>query len=115
MEKITHELWLFLTKISTLLALIFIGLIGKFSMMVLSGKKITFLQAVAASGSAFFIGVLSWQLCKVWGLQEKANFIVPFATLLSDKLIIIIFTFDWDKHLKKAMHDMLNYARGWFK
>lgn len=90
MENIKNELYLFLGKIWIWILLILIGVIAKFSYDVSIKKKFTFATFFSTLGIACFIGYLAsvWCAYKEW--DQARNWIVPIATLASEKIIEVI-------------------------
>lgn len=105
MERLSDELASLFTSIWKLTALILLGIVGKFSYSYLTGKRITPVQAISTIGLAVFVGVIAGVLCRKMDFEEQAIWIVPIATLMSDKIIIAIMATD----VKKMLHDWLKY------
>lgn len=88
--KVIDELGEALAKWWVYLFYIAIGIIGKFSWDISRNKKITFLGALSTVGISGFIGYISSVYCRNNGLDEKAAYIVPICTLLSDKILTYV-------------------------
>lgn len=95
MAEIRDEILNLLSKIWTYIALIALGLIGKFSYDIISGKKITFWQALASAGIAVFIGFMAGAICNYNGWEKQQTIIIPVSTLLSEKIILALFSLDY--------------------
>src|ERR1043165_1508292 len=87
MPKPIEEIISFFTKWWVYLFYILIGIVGKFSWDISRKKRITFLGAVSTVGLSGFIGYISSVYCQNNSLDDKAAYIVPICTLLSDKII----------------------------
>lgn len=105
MEQIKNELITFCTKGAAWFFLVILGLMGKFSYDIYTGRKITLSHALASTGLAFFVGYITFILCQRHGLQEDCKWIVPIATLLCDKVVLAAVSVDW----KKIGADMAQY------
>lgn len=105
MERAFDEIASIFNSAWKLFCLIMLGLIGKFSIDVITGRRITLLQAFASAGIAVFVGVVANFMCEYNELQRQSNFIVPVATLMSDKLITAIMALN----VKKIVHEWLKY------
>lgn len=115
MEKATEIFDLLFAKIWNVAAWIFLGLIGKFSMDVMTGKKITVLQALASTGTALFVGVMAHVICAYLDLGSQSAFIVPLATLLSDKIVIALMAMNVNKLVNKIGYDLASWWQDFFK
>lgn len=89
MEDVKNEIYIFLAKIWMWVAFVFIGVVAKFSYDVSIKKKYTWVTFTAALGIALFVGYITSAWCRYKGWQEEGMFIVPLATLLSEKLVEI--------------------------
>jgi|SRR6185503_7840949 len=105
MDGIKQEIAVWFTKAWVWLLYIIVGLVGKFSYDLLTGRKITWWQALASTGIALFFGFLAVAYCMYKEYDKGGMFIVPIATLLSEKLMIAIFAINW----KKVTADMVQY------
>lgn len=106
MEQIREDIAIWFSKIWVWILYIIVGLVGKFSYDLLTGKKITMWQALASTGVALFFGFLSVAFCMYKEYDKGGMFIVPITTLLSEKLMIAIFAVDW----KKVTADLVQYV-----
>lgn len=104
MENFKEELVAFFGKLAWLY-LVLLGLMAKFSYDILTGKRITLWQALASTGLAFFVGYMAYNICIYKGAEEQIKWAVPFASLLSEKIIMAVFSIDW----KALAQDMANY------
>lgn len=113
MAEIKEEFINFLSKVWFWAAYIFIGIIAKFSYNVIIGKKISLLQAIGSAGIAFFAGFIACSLCYLHDAERDAMWIVPCATLISDKLVIAAMGADW-KQLKAIFtQSITDFFRYW--
>ena len=87
MSKPFEEIISFFTKWCVYLFYILIGIVGIFSWDISRRKRISLLGAVSTVGLSGFIGYLSSVYCQNNHLEDKAAYIVPICTLLSDKII----------------------------
>jgi len=93
-KLITEEITTFIAKWGYYILYIFIGIVGKFAYDIVQKKKMSFLQALGSVGVA---GVTGYFAC-IWCMQnspEKAPYLVPLATLLSEKFFNWIFSLNW--------------------
>lgn len=84
--------WILYTMFS-----IIIGVVGKISYDLLTGRKITLWGFVASVGLGIFVGVVSTIICMAKGWTTAALFMPPIATLLSEKIILALFSLDYNK------------------
>lgn len=83
-----------------------VGLVGKFSMDVIKGKKFTWGEAVAEGGIALFVGVISGLVCSKWHVDDSTTYLtIAIATYLSGKIALIIW--NW-KDVKAYIINLLN-------
>lgn len=101
MAEIKDEILAWLSKGTAWLLYIAIGLIGKFSYDMITRRKITFMQALASTGAALFVGFVTGAICMHNGLEDKQMIIIPVSTLLSEKIMLAVFTVDIRKHLSE--------------
>lgn len=104
MEFLKEEIASFLSKAWVWCAYIIIGIVGKFSHDLIMGKKLTWLQVFASIGIALFTGFIASMIC-LHNFPDKAAYIVPISTLLSEKIIIAVFSIDY----KKIASDLVAY------
>jgi hypothetical protein len=107
MTDIKDELLTLFSKIWTWVCLILLGMVGMFSHNLYVGRKMTFREAIGSFGVSFFVGVLTSLLCYLQEWDKAGVWIVPFATLLSDKIMMAILALDWDKNIKEWIVDFL--------
>lgn len=69
-----------------LLFYIFIGFMAQRGWYMIQGKKISLWQTVGYALIACFVGYLAYNVCP----DNKRPWVVPIATLLSDKIMVII-------------------------
>lgn len=102
MPRIPEEIIAFFTKWWVYVFYVLIGIVGKFSWDISRKKRITFLSAISTVGISGFIGYISSVYCSNNQLENKAAYIVPICTLLSDKIIsYLILRVKW-KEIKDA-------------
>lgn len=107
MADIRDELFALFGKLWTWVCLILLGMIGMFSHNLYTGKKMTFKQAMGSFGVSFFVGALTSLFCYFQEWEKAAVWLVPFATLLSDKIMLAVFAFDWERNIKDSIVDFL--------
>lgn len=105
MAEVKEEILTFLSKVWAWLIYILIGLMAKYSYDFMTGKKITFLQAMASAGIALFVGFIASVICLHNGYEQQGMWVVPCATLVSDKIVMALFAFDY----KGTIGDWLKY------
>jgi uncharacterized membrane protein len=103
LPKFIEELVAFFSKWWVYIVYIFIGIVGKFSWDISRRKRITWLGAISTVGISGFVGYISSVYCHNNSLDEKAAYIVPICTLLSDKILTyVVVRIKW-KELKDAI------------
>jgi len=90
----------FFTKIWSWVFLVFIGLVGKFGLYLQSGQKYNGWKLLGSTLIAAFVGYLASIYCIEHypcdnGFNHQAAFIVPIATLMSDRLMLLIISVNW--------------------
>lgn len=85
MENLKNELLLLWGKIWIWAALIFLGIIGKLSYDIKMKRKLSFLSIAASIGIGVFMGYLASAWCIYMGWQQQGMFLVPMATIASEK------------------------------
>ena len=106
MENAWNEFALLLGKFSTYIFGITIGILGKLSYEIYMKRTMNFLQWTAVVGMSVFTGYVTSVYCNANGFETQAQFIVPLATLLGEKLFIYLI----ENH--KQIFEMLF---GWLK
>lgn len=96
MSEFKEEFLMFISKVWLWLVYIIVGIIGKFSHDFIMGKRLSWVQVFASIGIALFCGFIASMICYN-NFPDKAAYIVPVATLLSEKLIIALFSIDYAK------------------
>lgn len=97
MAEIKNEFLALISKVWVWLLYIIIGVAGKFSYDMLNGRKHSWIQIFAGIGIALFVGFIASAVCIHNGWQDKGMYIVPVATLLSEKLVMALFSIDYKK------------------
>lgn len=114
MGEIKEEVIALCGKLWTWACLILLGMVGMISTNMYVGKKMTFKQALGSFGVSFFIGSLTSILCYVMEWERMSFVLVPFATLISDKVIMGIMAFNWQHSIKEALKDYIkNLVKKW--
>lgn len=103
MADLKTDALIFLSKTWVWFLYIVLGLMLKFSYNIISGKKITFWHAVASCICSIAIGALSSIWCIQTNRESMGTWIVPAATLLSDKLLTAAFSIDYKKILQEII------------
>lgn len=111
MSDLKTELLALFTKWYVYLCYMAIGLIGKFSFDLLSGKKMSVVKVLASTGVGLFVGFLSALYCIHFDKAEIAPLLVPICTSLSEKLMIAAFAINY----KATARDILSYWANRFK
>lgn len=83
-----------------------IGLLGLFAEKIRSGKKMGFWQVISTTAIAIFIGYLATVWCINHNLVKESAYIVPVATLMSDKIFTSILSVNW-KDIVNTLIDKL--------
>lgn len=110
MEEAWNDFLLLFGKFSTYILGIAIGLLGKMSYEIYMRRTMNFIQWTAVIGMSVFTGYITSVYCNSQGLTTQAQFIVPLATLMGEKLFIYLIEnhknileliFSWKKQNKK--------------
>jgi hypothetical protein len=110
MEEAWNDFLLLFGKFSTYILGIAIGLLGKMSYEIYMRRTMNFIQWTAVIGMSVFTGYITSVYCNSQGLNTQAQFIVPLATLMGEKLFIYLIEnhknileliFSWKKQNKK--------------
>ncbi len=96
--ELIYKWWVWLFYIA-------IGMIGKFSHDLVTGKKLSWTQVFSSIGIALFVGFISSAICMYNDWQQQGQYIVPICTLLSEKLVLALFAVDY----KKMMAEFAQY------
>lgn len=74
-------------------------MVGMFSHNLYIGKKMSFKQALGSFGISFFIGALTSISCYLMDWDRVSMWLVPFATLLADKIMMAVIALNWEKSI----------------
>lgn len=94
MTDLKDEIFLFVSKVWALFFYVLLGIMAKFSLDLVQGKRISFLQGIGSVGISLFVGFLA----AVWCMNNNstlAPYIVPICTLSADKILTVILSIDW--------------------
>lgn len=80
-----------LYKWSAYLGLIFLGIIGRFSLNLLANKKMTIAYIIGYSGLSFVVGYIATAIM-LQKCPDRIVYILPLVTMLSNNIISIIMT-----------------------
>lgn len=105
MAEIKGEIVNFFSKTWLWFLYIILGLMLKFSYNIISGKKITFMAAVASCACSIALGALGSIWCISTGRESIGTWFVPAITLLADKILTAAFSIDYNK----TAQDILKY------
>lgn len=89
-NEFVNEVVLLFGKFSTYIFGITIGLLGKLSYEIYMKRTMNFLQWTAVVGMSVFTGYVTSVYCNAQGYEAQAQFIVPLATLMGEKLFIYL-------------------------
>lgn len=106
MDNIKGEIVTFFSKVWVWLLYILMGLMAKYSYDIIRGKRITLAQAFASAGIALFVGFIASVVCINNDMEREGMWIVPIATLLSEKIVMALFAINWNDLLA-------DWARYW--
>lgn len=107
MEKWVDELITGFSKIWTWVLYIILGVMGKFSYDALNGRRMSLGVSLGILGLSIFVGAIVSILCVYYEAEKAGAFLVPLCTLLSEKLIVALYAYNW----KEFVSDMLGYWR----
>ena len=71
------------------------------------GRKMTFKEAVGSFGISFFVGILASLWCYYMEWDKVSMWLVPFSTLLADKIMMAILAYNWQRTFKDGITDIL--------
>ncbi len=104
-EKNSYYVWNeianFITKVWVWACFVGIGIIGKFGLYFQSGQKYSFWKLMGSTLIAGFVGYLASVYCmahypiKDGSFSKEGAFIVPIATLMSDRLMMVLVSVNW--------------------
>jgi hypothetical protein len=107
MKTVLNDLYIFLSKWWMYVVYILIGLVGKISYELVTDKKRSFWSVMGSVGIAAFTGYISCVWC-IHNSPEKAPYLVPMATLLSDKFFTWVFSLNWKGIIDVITNNKLN-------
>lgn len=102
MAEIKEEVLTALSKFWAYILWITLGLVGKFSFDIISGKKVTLLQALASTGLAIVVGLISAKICELNDWEKHKSIVICVSSLLSEKIILALFSINY----KSIAHDI---------
>ncbi len=82
-------------------------MVGMFSHNLYIGRKMTFKEAIGAFGVSFFVGALVSIWCYYAEWERVSMWLVPFSTLLADKVMMAVMAYNWQKSIKEGLTDFL--------
>lgn len=103
------EILNFFTKSYTWILFIGVGMVGKFGMYFRSSKRDTGWQILGSTFIAGFVGYLASVWCmnnypiSEGGYSRQGAFIVPMATLLSDRVIMFLMNINYTVILERVI------------
>ena len=106
MAEIKQEILTLLTKVWVWLLLVLLGLIGKISVDMLQGRKMTGRQILSSIGIGLFVGVVTAALCVYKGWTQAGIVIIPIATSMSEKIMLALFSIDYTE-LRQILIELL--------
>lgn len=89
-HDILNDILTGISKMWIWIAMILSGVVAKISFDVLSGRKLSFIQWCAVIGISVFGGYMMGTWCDSNGWEKQGRWLVPMATLFSEKLFIYI-------------------------
>lgn len=105
MIDLKDEFLAFISKAGMMLFYIFLGIVGKISVNLMTNKKMSLLQSLGEAGAALFIG--GWAAIFCYHRHVEASYlIVPGVTYLSGKIAMAIMTISV-KEIKEYVMYML--------
>lgn len=90
--NIFNEIVAFVTKWGTVIASIGVGILAKVSTELLLKRRLSMIQWVGIMGVSIFGGYMMSVWCHTRGWLEQSYYLVPLATLFSEKVMIYITT-----------------------
>lgn len=96
MEKsgFINAIYEFLSKWWAWIFYIAIGMAGKFGLDMMKQKKMSFWQLIGSACISCFIGFMAASYCMSYA-PKLGPFIVPIATLISDRVILFLFAINY--------------------
>lgn len=95
-KSIISELYIFMSKAGASVIAIFIGIMAKISHDIMLKKSHTWLEWFGIVGVSVFGGYLMAQYCDSHGMSEEGKWLIPLATLFSEKIFMYIAA-NWNK------------------
>lgn len=102
-KTLIHEMQIFISKAGASIAAIAIGVMAKISHDIMLKKRHSFLEWLAIVGVSVFGGYLMAQYCLTHHLEDQGKYLIPMATLFSEKLIMYI-TANWNKIMRVLLN-----------
>lgn len=90
MQFQNNDLSSFLTKFTTAIIMVAVGVLGKISYELVMKRKLGVLQWIGIVGVSVFVGYLSYMWCNHSGFTNQLGVIVPIATLLGERILIYV-------------------------
>jgi len=95
-KSIVSELYLFMSKAGASILAVFIGIMAKISHDIMLKKKHSWAEWMGILGMSVFGGYLMGQYCSSHDMQEQGKWLIPLATLFSEKIFMYIAA-NWNK------------------
>lgn len=89
-----EQLWMFVFKSGAWIWYTLVGIIGKWSWNVMTGRKMTWRQVLASAGAALFVGFIAAKYCLAYR-PDMLAYAVPVLVLASDKIVMAIMLLNW--------------------
>lgn len=99
-ESITIDISSFFLKHLTLLGLILLGLLGRFSYDLLRNKKFTAAYVLGCTGASFVIGCLAGNWAEVH-YSDNATALTVLSTMLANNIVSAIMSIDYKALMQK--------------
>lgn len=93
-DSLLNDIFEFLSKWWAWIFYVLIGMAGKFGLDMVRQRKMGIWQLMGSTCVSCFIGFLACSYCMVYS-PKLGPFIVPIATLLSDRLILMLMVLNY--------------------
>lgn len=106
MNELWNELVALISKSSTLIAAIAVGVVAKISTEILMKRKLSIIQWFGIVGISVFFGYLTAVYCANNDMDQQSKWLVPLSTLFGEKIMIYLTT-----HYKSILHKIINPSK----
>lgn len=88
--------------------LILVGLVGMLGHNLYLGRKLSFWQSVGSVLVSVFVGIITSIICHMNDWISVGAVAVPVMTLVADKVMMAIISFNWQGNIKQLLKDWIS-------